>query len=155
ALQLVLLIVGFFQRQRVDLRSRWRIIVVAFFGFMWGWLIWLTMMAPLIPSVGSSTALITTVLLGLAYGFLTFFALIPIEQAIRSTAPAKFSTFLHLLDRKVVSESCGLAVLRGTLIGLGLLGIDTFLVWLATARLGSSLDSFYAINLQVRLFLNE
>ncbi|PYS29902.1 MAG: hypothetical protein DMG11_07185 [Acidobacteria bacterium] len=85
---------------------------------------------------------------------MTFFALIPIERAVRRTAPAKLSTFSWLCDRRAASEPCGLAILRGTLIGLGLLGMDTFLVWLGTTRLGMSLDSFGVIYLPIRLFVN-
>jgi len=154
ALQLVLLILGLFQPQRGDQRSRWRNVVVVFFGVIWGWVVWLAMMGPLVPTTGRSTALIVTGLLALAYGSLTFFALIPIERAVRRTAAAKLSTFSWLCDRRAASEPCGLAILRGTLIGLGLLGMDTFLVWLGTTRLGMSLDSFGVIYLPVRLFVN-
>jgi hypothetical protein len=47
----------------------------------------------------------------------------------------------------VVSETCGLAILRGSLIGLGLLGLDTALVWFGTTHSLMRLDSFVHVTL--------
>jgi len=91
----------------------------------------------------------------LAAALLMFFILIPVERAVRRVGPAKLSTVIRLFDRRAASESCGLSILRGTLVGLGLLGTDAFLVWVGTTHLGMWADSFSLILIQGQLFLNN
>ena len=55
--------------------------------------------------------------------------------------PAKILTFARLFDRRVATEPCGLAILRGTLVGIALLGVQTFLVWAGTTYVRMWLDS--------------
>ena len=60
-----------------------------------------------------------------------------------------------VVHRDLASEPCGLAILRGTFVGLALLGADTFLVWLGTNRLGMRLDSIQHILFQAGLILGN
>ncbi len=155
ALELVLLVAGLFQRHLVNLYSRWRIVTIVLGCVMAGWFTWLTLGAPLRSEVGTPTAIVLSVVACLAAALLMFFMIIPVERAVRRVGPAKLSTVMRLFDRRVVSESCGLSILRGTLLGLALLGLDTFLVWIVTNRFGMWLDSFALIYVQGQLFLNN
>jgi hypothetical protein len=49
--------------------------------------------------------------------------------------------------------SCGLAILRGALVGLGLAGAETFLVWVGTTYSGMQLDSLTHLGVPVLAFL--
>jgi hypothetical protein len=155
ALELVLLIAGLFQRNLVNLYSRWRIVTIVLGCVMAGWFTWLTLGAPLRTEVGTPTAIVLSVVACLAAALLMFFMIIPLELAVRRVGPAKLATVIRLFDRRVASESCGLSIVRGTLLGLALLGLDTFLVWMVTNRFGISLDSFALIYIQGQLFLNN
>ena len=154
ALELVLLVAGLFQRQLVDLHSRWRIITIVLGSVTTGWLCWLTLAAPLRP-LGTSSLIFFIVVMCLAAAFLTFFILIPVEWAVRRAGPARLSTLIRLFDRRAASEPCGLSILRGTLVGLALLGADAFLVWVGTTHLGMWADSFTLIYIQGQVFLNN
>ena len=92
---------------------------------------------------------------GLVFALIGFFSLIATERSVLKNEPFKLSTVARLSDRRAISEPCALAVLRGTLIGLFLLGMDTFLVWLGTGHLGVRLDSFWNIVYPGRMFLNS
>ena len=136
----VLLLVGCTQWQRVKLGSRWRIITIILAALM-------GLLSPkfLMPAGNSGAMVFVSVSLALAAGCVGFFVLVPVEIAIRRWAPAKLYTLERFFHRRVVSEPCGLAILRGTFAGLFLLGADTLLVWFGTSRLGMWLDSFLFI----------
>jgi len=139
AFDLILLVIGISQRRLVDTRARWRVALVglvAFFGIYYG----ATVVA--VGGVGGLSFVISvSVFVGLAIGFLTFFISIAFERSIRRVWPAKLSSLTWLFDRRLLSEPCGLAILRGTFVGLSLLGLDAFGVWFGTRRLGMRLDS--------------
>jgi len=130
-LVILLAVLGFAQRRLVHLGARWRksAIVVLFFLFAW---VGIVSSAPddFLPTVVFGTAL------GLLGAVVALFASIGIERNIRKLAPAKLSNVVQLFHDKVATEPCGLAIVRGTLLGLALLGFDAILIWLATSRLG-------------------
>jgi hypothetical protein len=76
----------------------------------------------------------------IGFSVIMFFILVALERAIHKIGPHKLTTTSRLFGRTVTSVSCGLAVLRGTLIGLTVLGIDSLLVWVATRYLGMSIN---------------
>jgi hypothetical protein len=131
-----LFILGFYQRRLVDLRARWRTAFVALgfvLGANWAWGVFRS------ADPGLSIALCTAFGIALALG--GFFGSIVIERAVCRMDPSKFSSLPRLFDRRIASEPSGLAILRGTLLGLVLLGTDGFLAWVGTSYLGMSLDS--------------
>lgn len=153
ALDLVLIFLGITQRHLVNLRARWRIFTVAGATVAAAWFMGQTVPIPL--EVGAPTRIFISVLLGISIALVMYFLLVPFERAVRRMGPAKLSTVVRLFDRRAISEPCGLGILRGALIGLALLGVDAFLVWLGTSRLGMRLDMFSQLYLQARVFLNS
>jgi hypothetical protein len=136
---LILLVIGISQRRLVDARARWRVALVglaAYFGIYYG----ATTVA--IGGVGGLSFIIPICMfVGVAVGFLMFFISIAFERSVRRVWPAKLSSLTWTFDRRLISEPCGLAILRGTFVGMGLLGIDAIGVWFGTRRLGMRLDS--------------
>ncbi len=135
---LVMVPLGFTQRQLVHQGARWRIVMVVLYFLAAGWFVfaWGVLGATAIPG-GRFFHLFT----GLAFALLAFFVSVAFERSVRRLAPAKFLSFIQLFDGKGVSEPCGLAILRGTLLGLALLGADAFVVWTGTSYLRMRLDS--------------
>jgi hypothetical protein len=129
---LLALVAGFLQRRRVA-DARWKTILVgASFvaAAWWGWLLF---------GDGPYRGILPP-FIGLAAAVLTYFPLIALECNLRRAGPAKLTTLARLFHREALSGPCGLAILRGSFIGLVILGVDAVLVWLGTARLGAWLD---------------
>jgi serine/threonine protein kinase len=126
---LLVTILGFAQRSRVQMGARWRKSgVVLLFAFT-AWF------AP-IPDVGFLLGLIFWSAGALLAAVVAVFISIGIERSIRTLAPAKLSNLVQLFERQAPTQSCGLAIVRGTLLGFALLGLDTAMVWLGTSQLG-------------------
>ncbi|MFQ5778162.1 MAG: protein kinase [Terriglobia bacterium] len=126
---LVLFPLAFIQRRSVQLGARWRVVLVA------ATCVIAAGMAPISSELETGAFVLRSVTFGLAMALLMFFVLIALEWSVRRASPARFASFPRLFDRRVVSEPCGLAIVRGSLIGLALLGADALLVSLATAKL--------------------
>jgi len=138
ALYMLLMVpLGFTQRQLVHQGARWRTVIVALSFVLGGWWLWGAS-----EFAGTGFSILVPALSGLAFALLAFFMSVAFERSVRRQAPAKFLSFTRLFDRKAVSEPCGLAILRGTFLGLALLGADAFLVWAGTSYLRMRLDSF-------------
>ncbi len=151
ALVLILLVLGFSRRHLVDLGARWRVLTSALVSVG---SIWLLSKSPLTSS--AKVFLLPT--FGIANGVTSFFALIPAELSVRRLAPAKLVSLVRLFTRAAASEPCALAILRGSCVGLALLGADTFLVWLVTSHLSRSagwLDGFPHITVRALGFLSS
>jgi hypothetical protein len=146
ALTLALLYLGFSFRRMVDLNARWRIVHSTLVDALGAWAGWLS--APHLPR-GIMAA--TSGALALALG--GFFTSIVLERFVRRFAAVKLASYVQSLSRQIASEPCGVAFVRGTLVGLALLGLDAFLVWAATVHLGGRLDTNFHIGAQVRAFL--
>ncbi len=140
-LGLALLILGISQRREVALGARWHIAFIALGSFM-GIYLGIVVTA----SIGGAGQMLVAVLAGVATAFVVFFVLTALERAVRRAWPVKLLSLASLFDRRAISEPCGLAILRGTFIGLALLGLDFFLVWLGTTHLGMRLDSLVVQN---------
>jgi serine/threonine protein kinase len=135
-LGVVLFALGLYQMKRVDLRVRWRkgmCVLLFILGGWWG--------ARVFGGLEGQFAIFVASLMALSFTFIGFFALIALERLVLKVGPAKLSTFIRLFDRRVATEPCGLAILRGTLIGIALLGIETFMVWTGTSYERMWLDS--------------
>ncbi len=153
ALVLILVVLGFSQRHHVDLGARWRVLTAALISVA---SIWLLSKSPL--RLALSAIILIFPAAGFATGVMSFFALIPAELSVRRLAPAKLVSIVRLFTRKAASEPCGLAILRGTSVGLALLGADTFLVWLVTSpasRTAGWLDGFPHIIVRALGFLSS
>jgi len=146
ALDVLVVILGLFQMRTVDLTARWRVVnVVAVF----------VAAASVLPPLPSGAARIVLATFGgLGIALVMFFWTIVLERSIRRVGP-QFSTWVRLFDRRALSEPCALAILRGTLIGLALLGLDAVLVWMGTNYLGMRLDGVTQIFIPAALLLNN
>jgi hypothetical protein len=141
---------GLARMTQVDLGARWRIILVSFAfveGILHGW----------DEGHGGSTSvwIYSSFIYSILFGSASFLLSIALEWSILRIAPYKLVSFARLFHRPLVFEGCGLAVLRGTLVGLALLGADTLLVWAGTSHLGMWLDSSKHIALQADLCLSR
>jgi serine/threonine protein kinase len=131
ALILVLTILGFAQRSRVKVGARWRksgVVLVFALSALTAWV--------QLPDVGFMMRWFLGSALALVVAVVALFISIGIEWSVRTLAPAKLSNLIQLFEHKAATQSCGLAIVRGTLLGFALLGLDTAMVWLGTSRLG-------------------
>jgi serine/threonine protein kinase len=138
---------GFLQRRRVA-DARWKTVLVGggvVVGAWWGWLV----------SSGGPMGAILPFFIGLAAAVYTYFLLIALECNLRRAVPAKLATLARLFHREALSGPCGLAILRGSFIGLAILGTDAMLVWLGAARLGMRLDEMEHITVPSVVFLGS
>ena len=141
------LIAGFLQRRRVA-DARWKTVLVGggfVIGAWWGSLV----------SSGGPMGAILPGFIGLGAAISTYFPLIALERNLRRTAPAKLATLARLFHKKTLSAPCGLAILRGSFIGLAVLAADAILVWLGTTRLGIRLDELEHLVLPAVAFLGS
>ena len=146
AFVLPLIIIGFAQRRQVDQTARWRIIFIVTYVALAEWIYW-PEWSNEAPALLILYSLITCVAIALS----AFWCSVAIERSVRRIAPAKFLSLIPGLDAKsAASHACGLGVLRGSIVGLALLGLDSFLVWGGTSRLGMRLDSFRQIEMHGR-----
>jgi hypothetical protein len=76
-----------------------------------------------------------------------------VETLWRKEHSPKMVTLIALFQRRAVEESSGLAVVRGSALGLVLLGVDTALIWAATrysdAHLNFAHISYLGGNLKI------
>lgn len=149
AVFLVVGMLGFSQRQKADLGARWRIGVAALAFVGGGWTAFHFFSTP-----ETLFKIALSVFLGLANLVMFLFMSVAVERAVRRVAPARFAIFVRLFDRRAASEPCGLAILRGTFVGVALLGADTFLVWLGTNHFGMQLDFLTHFNVAEVLLSN-
>lgn len=135
-------------RRRVDPRARWRV-----FHTLSGFAIGAWLASVTFSGVALRIMMGLFVGLGMAVGY--FFLAIALEQFVRRMGATKLLTYARVFGRGAASEPCGLAVLRGTLVGLALLGLDTVLVWAATTNLRGRLDSYPHSGSQLAAFLGS
>jgi len=150
AIQLILLVIGFYEWPRVNARERWRMVTVAFAG-LWGADASILLQRQLFNVTSTSIPIVLSALMGLAFAVLAFFIPVPVELAVRRATPSKLSTMVRLFDRRAASEPCGLSTLRGAVLGCVLLSADTFLTWLGTNYLAMRLDVLRFMGIQVLL----
>jgi protein kinase-like protein len=131
ALILVVTILGFAQRSRVKMGARWRMSGVVLLFVLSALTAWAQL-----PDVGFMMRWFLGSALALVVAVVGLFISIGIERSVRTLAPAKVSSLVKLLEHRAATEACGLAIVRGTLLGFALLGLDTAMVWLGTSRLG-------------------
>lgn len=131
ALILVLTILGFAQRSRVEIGARWRMTGVALLFVLSALIAWTQL-----PDVGFMMRWFLGSALALVVAVVGLFISIAIERSVRTLDPVKLSNLVQLFEHKATTQSCGLAIVRGTLLGFALLGLDTAMVWLGTSRLG-------------------
>lgn len=139
ALVLLLTIIGFTQRSRVQLGARWRKNIVALVSVLSAWF-------ALEAGESLVSRLIFSSAIGLLLGVTTLFVSVAVEHGIRKHAPAKLTSFLQLFGLKRAMEAAsGFAIVRGSLLGVALLGLETALIWLGTSRLGMWLDKIAVV----------
>jgi serine/threonine protein kinase len=128
-------LIGLLYRRRVDAAATWRAAgsACAFVA---------TGTCALIFWNLASTADYVAVSLGFALigGLAWLLGSMAVEGQIRSTQPARLHTLVRLASRRAACAPCALAILRGTLIGIAVLGIDALAVWIVTRSFGGYLN---------------
>ncbi len=153
-MMLLVMILGLYQRRQVELAVRWRVIMTALY-FLLG--LWMSGRMPWAgdPDSDPTVLVFLTIILALAVALMGFISFVAVERAVRRADPARFATFVRFFDRRISSEPCGLAVLRGALLGLLLVGVDAFLVSTGTTWLGMRLDSLTQVMCQAWPYLHS
>lgn len=143
---LALAVLGFFYRHSVNAAARWRAVVgvTAFLsGVVYVLLLW-TLFTP-------RDYLVFALGFGLFCSIGWLLISMTVELQIRKTQPARLHRLIGILGRRATSAPCGLSILRGTLIGLALLGVDALAIWLGATYVGICLDSFLHIETTARV----
>ncbi|HEV2351541.1 MAG TPA: serine/threonine-protein kinase [Terriglobia bacterium] len=144
------MIIGFIQRRRANWMAHWRVVFIAGLIACWAWNSWRGLpdepFFPLLVSQLGPAIVIT---------FIGFCVSVALECAVQRAAPAKFLSLTRRLAGKNAPQSLGLAVLRGSLLGLALLGLDSLMVWAGTTHMPMRLDSFNQIIQPRTQFLNR
>jgi len=78
--------------------------------------------------------------LGVLFAVVAYFASIAVELLTRNKGGAALDTLTALFRRRTSKQASALATLRGSALGLALLGLDTLAVWLATTYLSGRLS---------------
>jgi hypothetical protein len=122
-------------RKGVPLGARWRVATCAMMFILGLW-------TPF--PFDSLSRVATGVLLGLACATLWFFLSVALEDCLRSM-PEKTWTAFSLVRPMFLSNTFALAIGRGTLVGLSLLGIETAIIRLTQLHLHGYLDGYFHI----------
>jgi hypothetical protein len=85
-----------------------------------------------LSGVGIAVPIAVALGLGLLYALVSVFASIAFEVLVKKTALHQLATLTSLFKRRASREPAGLSIIRGTAIGLTLLGVDTCALWLGT-----------------------
>jgi len=136
-LALIIAAFGLFRARSVDLMTRWRVIASMF---------------PLFAGLGIGVLYVAedfsggaVVLLSASVGLMSaaswLFGSVAFESIVRRSGAPQLASFASLFGLKALPAACGLAVLRGTLIGLCILGVDAVGVWATTTFLGARLEA--------------
>lgn len=130
---------GFMNRRRVAQGAPWRtaIAAVSFIGAA-GFASYTTSRP---EGVGINMA--SSIAIGLLYAIVVFLGSIALEVLVRRTRAQKLGTLIALFAPRLGREAPALAVVRGTCIGLMLLGADTCAIWLGTTYFGARLSPIY------------
>jgi hypothetical protein len=120
---------GFVNRRRVAQGAPWRT-AIAIGSFVGGASFSLAGLP--LSGLGIAVPIAVAVGLGLLYALVSLFASIAFEVLIKKTVPHKLTTLTSLFKRRAGKEAAGLSIIRGAAIGLALLGVDTFAIWLGT-----------------------
>lgn len=129
--------------RRVELGARWRVFTAAIMFVLGLWT-----PAPL----DTLTRFAMAVMLGLACAAVWVFVSIALERGL-AFMPEKTWTAFSLVRPMFLSNTFALAVGRGTLIGLTLLGAETAIIRFTQLRLHSYLDGYFHILLPPQYLL--
>ncbi len=133
------LVTGFLQRRQVQSAAPWRIGSMAAWPVLLEWYFW-----PSLRDQPGPNLVALLLAFAVALIVITFLASVAIERSVVRVAPERFGSILYPLDaRRAAPQALGLGILRGTLLGFALLGLDSFLAWVGTRYLGWRLDSFF------------
>jgi protein kinase-like protein len=130
---------GFINRRRVAQGAAWRTAVAAlsFVGAA-GFAAYATARP---EALGVNVA--NSMALGLLYAVVVFLGSIALEVFLRRTRAWKLGTLIALFTPQIAKQAPALSVVRGTLVGLALLGADTCALWLGTTYFGARLSPIY------------
>jgi hypothetical protein len=139
AIAIIMLIasaMGLVYRKRVNAGARWRA-VVAVLAFLTA--------AGYVVVFLSFPATMTYLIAAIGFGFIGalvwILGSIALEALLARTKPGAFRSLMALAGGRIRTPIVGLAIVRGTLIGLAVLGLDALLVWVTTTFAGGWSDT--------------
>jgi protein kinase-like protein len=129
---------GFVNRRRVAPSASWRsALMIAAFVAGAGYSFASTRF------LGPGDAVAIPLAIGVLLSIAVYFGSIAIEVLLTKTARYKLDTLTGLFDSPRRLEGSGLSILRGSLIGLTLLGADTLMLWIATTFFAARLSMIH------------
>lgn len=138
AIALFLCAFGFARRRRVAASTPWRTsLAIASFAAGVGYSV------AGFRFIGPGDSVIVPLALGLLLATVVYLGSIAVELLAMNTAPGKFDTLSAMFGSSPLLQRAGLSVLRGSLVGLVLLGVDTAMLAIATTVLGGRLSMIH------------
>jgi Protein kinase domain len=131
---------GWLSRRRVAQAAPWRT-AFAVMSFAGG--AGFTYASLPIGGLGAAVSVAVALGVGLLYAVVTYFASMAVEATMTSGGAYRLVTLTSLFQRAHGKEAAGLAIVRGTFVGLVLLGVDTVAIWLATSYAGARLSPIH------------
>lgn len=122
----------------MDQRATWRVLLIAsvfILGWNAGW-------EPESWKTDIVTTSLSSLVLASLGAFFAFCTSVAVERSVHKTSPTQLASFTRLFGRTAASEPCGLAILRGTCVGLALLGAHACFFWLGATYLRMWPDGF-------------
>jgi hypothetical protein len=138
-ISVLLSVLGFLNRRRVAQAAPWRSAIAAVSFAAAALLAYDTI--PRSPGVGLDVAV--SVALGLLYAVVVFLGSIALEALLRRKDIWRLGTMAALVTGRGHMEAPALSFVRGTVIGLLLLGADTCAIWLGTTYFHARLSPVY------------
>ena len=129
---------GFVNRRHVAPSTSWRsVLMAASFASGVGYAL------ATFQFFGPGDAVAVPLAIGVLLSVAVYLGTIAIEVLLKKTARHKLTTFTGLFDPPRRLEGSGLSILRGSLIGLVLLGADTLMLWIATTFFAGRLSMIH------------
>ena len=128
---------GLVYRNRVHAAARWRA-VVAVPAFVTG----LSYVVVFMSFPATMTYFIAAVGFGFIGALMWVLGSIALEGLLARTKPGAFRSLIALAGRRIRTPIVVLAIVRGTLVGLTVLGVDALAVWVMTTFAGAWPDTF-------------
>jgi hypothetical protein len=127
--------IGFLNRRRVAGVAPWRtaVVVVAF-------IVGAVQSSATIPFFGVGELVSVGVALGVLFALVAYLGSVALEVLLRKGNTYKLDTVAALFTMRSRKDGAGLSIVRGSAIGLVLLGLDTLAAWIGTTYFGGRLS---------------
>jgi hypothetical protein len=126
---------GFFNRRRVAAAAPWRtaLMVIAF-------IVGASQSSVSMVFFGVGELISVGLALGVLFALVAYLGSVALEVLLRRGNAHKLDTVAALFSTRASKDRTGLSIMRGSAIGLLLLGVDTLAIWIGTTYFGGRLS---------------